>query len=416
LSTDDLDTNALRRILKITRKLSVPIDLDTMLISVIDSARDVLEADRGTVFLYDPASHELHSKVATSAQEIRFSADLGIAGECARTRAMVNVPDCYADSRFNPAIDKKTGYRTRCLLTIPLIGHDDQLVGVLQLLNKREGVFDVRDEQIAEALAAQCAVALQRASFLEDRVLREKLQSDLALARDIQRRVLPESMPELTGYDFAGWSGPAEETGGDIYDAVGMGESRVALLLGDATGHGIGPALSVTQVRAMFRMAVRLSASLDDIFNHVNNQLVDDLAANRFVTAFVGVLDAERHQVRYHAAGQAPLLHFDASTRSCTLLPASTVPMGVMNNPPTKTPSPIDMGPGDVLALITDGLFEHPDPDRAQFGKERTIQLIWELIEQPMTTVVERLLAAVTEFARGAAQDDDMTVLLVKRR
>ena len=95
--------------------------------------------DRATVFLYEEATHELVSTIATGSQELRVSADRGIVGESARTRHVINVPDCYSDSRFNRAVDKSTGYRTRCLMTVPLIGHDDSLQGVLQVLNKHDG-------------------------------------------------------------------------------------------------------------------------------------------------------------------------------------------------------------------------------------------------------------------------------------
>ena len=122
--------------LEVTRKLSAPFDLDTMLTEVVDAAREVLDADRGTVFLYDENSNELVVRVATKLGSIRIPADKGIVGESAMSRKLINVPDCYADERFNRAIDRQTGYHSRCMLTIPLIGFEDTLVGVLQILNK----------------------------------------------------------------------------------------------------------------------------------------------------------------------------------------------------------------------------------------------------------------------------------------
>ena len=170
-----LDREVLERILEVTRELARPLDLQTMLERVIDEGRTVLRADRGTVFLYDSDTDELFSTVATGTDTFRIPADRGIVGECARTRRVVNVPDCYADPRFNRDIDRKTGYKTRCLLTVPLVGYDDSLVGVLQVLNKSNGVFTGEDEHIATALGAQCAVALQRARMLEDLVTKEKM-------------------------------------------------------------------------------------------------------------------------------------------------------------------------------------------------------------------------------------------------
>ncbi len=411
-----LDNRSLLRILNVTRQLGAPIDLEAMLNQVVEATLEVLEADRATVFLYEPATNELYSKVATGAGRIiRFPADQGIAGECAQSRKMINVPDCYADARFNAEIDKQTGYKTRCLLTIPLVGMDDQLVGVMQVLNKHDGVFEQHDENLATALAAQAAVALQRAKLYDDFLVKQKLERDLSLARDIQQNIIPKSMPELNGFELAGWSRPAEQTGGDIYDVLAIDDHRVLLLLCDATGHGVGPALSVTQVRAMFRMAVRLNAALDDMVDQVNDQLVDDLADNRFVTVFVGLLDTHTGEVMYHACGQGPLLHYHAQSEEVEVLSASTVPMGILTGVPLDPPSPIRLAPGDILALISDGVFEYLNHGNEQFGDVRVGEVIQANQNLPMTELIGKLDSAVEQFSAGYPQQDDMTVTLVKR-
>ncbi|HEV8375602.1 MAG TPA: GAF domain-containing SpoIIE family protein phosphatase [Candidatus Polarisedimenticolia bacterium] len=406
---------AMARILAVTRELARPLDLTTMLTHVIDAARAVLRADRGTVFLYDSKSHELYSTVATGVTTLRFPANRGIVGECAESRHLINVPDCYADPRFNREADQKTGYRTRCLLTVPLIGYDNSLVGVMQVLNKDEGVFTVEDEQIADALAAQCAVAIQRMQMLAEMLESEKMKRELAVARDIQARVLPKAVPRLAGYDLAGWSRPANQTGGDIFDIIALDGNRLMLLLGDATGHGVGPALSVTQVRAMLRMAVRLGADLDDAFRHINDQLVDDLPDNRFVTAFLGLLDTQKHRIVYHSGGQGPLLHFHAESSRCEWLPASTIPMGFLAGMPLPEPCQHSLGPGDILGLITDGIFEYENPDFEAFGQGRVDALVVKHQHEPMAKLLEKIVHEVERFGGLAPQNDDMTMLLVRR-
>ncbi len=406
---------AMERLLSVTRELARPLDLNTMLTHVIDAARDVLDADRGSVFLYDAKTHELTTTVATGVTALRFPANRGIIGECAERRTLINVPDCYADPRFNREADQKTGYRTRCLLTVPLIGYDNSMVGVMQVLNKRQGVFSEEDEGIATALAAQCAVAIQRTQMLVEMVENEKLKRELSVARDIQARVLPKAVPRLAGYDLAGWSRPANETGGDIFDIIAMDGNRLMLLLGDATGHGVGPALSVTQVRAMLRMAVRLGSDLDSAFRHINDQLVEDLPDNRFVTAFLGLLDTEKHRVIYHAGGQGPLLHFHAPTGACEWLDASTVPMGFMAGLPLPEARSHDLAPGDILGLITDGIFEYENPGEEAFGKERVAQIVQEHQKDPMSRLLQRIVSEVERFGGPVPQADDMTMLLVRR-
>jgi len=410
-----LGHSAVEKILEVTRQLARPLDLTTMLERVIEAGLTVLSADRGSVFLYDAESDVLHTTVATGTGELRIPADRGIVGECARTRRVINVPDCYADPRFNPEIDRQTGYRTRCLLTVPLVGYDDLLVGVMQVLNKTEGVFTTEDERLATALAAQCAVALQRARLLKELVAKEKMERELAVARDIQMRVLPKEVPHLPGYDIAGWSRPADETGGDVYDIIGREDGHVILLLGDATGHGIGPALSVTQVRSMLRMCVRLGAGLDDSFQQINDQLTDDLASNRFVTAFLGVLDSGGNRVTYHAGGQAPVVVFRAGPGTCDWLQASTMPMGMLSGIPMKPARTMDLAPGDILALMTDGIFEYENAAGEAFGEERVGRLLAEHQSDPMAGLIDTIVGEVDRFADGAPQNDDMTILLVRR-
>ena len=405
----------LERILEVTRELAQPFDLTTLLTHVIDAGRAILDADRGTVFLHDPKTNELVSTVATGGQTLRIPADRGIVGECAQSRQVINVPDCYADPRFNREVDQKTGYRTRCLLAVPLIGYDDSLVGVLQVLNKHDGIFTEEDQRIAIALAAQCAVALQRIRMLAEIVEKEKMERELAVARDIQMRVLPKAVPRLVGYDLAAWCQPADQTGGDIFDIIALVGNRLMLLVGDATGHGIGPALSVTQVRAMLRIAIRLGADLDSAFRHINDQLVDDLADNRLVTAFLGLLDTQLHRVIYHAGGQGPLLHFHAEGESCEWWGASTMPMGLMADLPLKKPRSHQLAPGDILGLITDGIFEYENTLAEQFGKARVGDLVREHQHEPMSELLKLIVQEVKRFAGEAPQHDDMTILLVRR-
>jgi sigma-B regulation protein RsbU (phosphoserine phosphatase) len=404
----------LEKVLGITRELARPLDLTTLLAKVVDAALSILDAERGTVFLYDAQTDVLISRVATGSGELRIPANRGFAGECVRTRQIVSVPDAYADPRFNPDIDKSTGYKTRCILTIPLIGHDDALVGVLQVLNKRDGVFGEDDIDVATALAASCAVAIQRMRLLEDLLAKQRMERELEVARDIQTRVLPRTMPRLPGYEIAGWSRAADQTGGDIFDVIAS-DSAVMLLLGDATGHGIGPALSVTQVRAMLRMAVRLGAGLDDAFRHINDQLADDLSSNRFVTAFLGLLDVASHRLTYHAGGQGPILHFHAARDEASLSPATTLPMGMMTVFRPLESRVAVLEPGDIVAAITDGIYEYENPSGKMFGDQRVVDLIRAEAGASAERILHRIVDEVTAFAAGAPQNDDMTLLIVKR-
>lgn len=406
---------ALTQILDVTRKLATPFDLGTMLGEVVRAAKEVLDADGGTLWLYEKAPHEIVMRVSTGMAPVRLPADRGIAGECVRTRAIINVPDCYADPRFNPEMDRRSGYQTRCMLTLPLVGHDDALVGVLQILNKRAGTFDAYDEEVAAALAAQCAVALQRVQMTEALVAGERLKQEIAVAREVQMSMLPRQMPVLPGYEVSGAFYPADETGGDTFDFVSLPDERLFVLMGDATGHGVGPALSVTQLQAMLRISFRLGGSLDDGYRHANNQLVADLPPERFVTAFLGVLDARAHTLEFHSAGQGPILHFKAATQSIERGLPTSFPLGAAPIAATKPARRLALAPGDIVALISDGIYEWPNANHEGFGVERVEALLREHAGQSAADLAGLLRLQASAFAAGAPANDDVTIVLLRR-
>jgi sigma-B regulation protein RsbU (phosphoserine phosphatase) len=405
----------LRKVLEVTRKLAAPFDLDTMLTEVVNASREVLDADRGTVFLYDEVADELVVRVGTGLEHIRIPANKGIVGESAQSRQLINVPDCYADDRFNRAIDKQTGYRSRCMLTIPLIGYEESLIGVLQILNKNAGVFDDQDEYVAQALAAQAAVVIHRAKITEAIIASERLDREIAVARDVQIGTLPKEMPAIEGYAFGGAFEPTDQTGGDLYDFVPMGNNRLFLLMGDATGHGIGPALSATQVRAMLRVALRLESCLDDAFVHINDQLCDDLPDDRFVTGFFGVLDGNENTVEFHSGGQGPIMHYHAGSGEFDWHPATTFPLGYMPQTNVAAPLTANMQPGDMLGLISDGIYEYENESGEQFGQQRVADIVSHGGDLGAQQLVDEILRAVRSHGGLTPQADDITIVLAKR-
>ena len=255
-----------------------------------------------------------------------------------------------------------------------------------------------------------------------------KLEDDLRLARQIQESALPEVLPEIAGFDLAGWNEPADETGGDSYDVIGLKEpvdgsgmtitdgaaDRAVLLLADATGHGIGPALSVMQLRAMIRMAVRVGADLSGIAAKINQQLHADLPQKRFITAWIGVLDGPERTLTTFSAGQAPLLHYVAAQDHCHVLKANSLPFGILPVMNTEVPPPIRLERGDIYAVLSDGIFEAKSPGEEELGTDRVIEILRSSREASAGELLDRVREATIEFTEGAPQDDDRTIVIIK--
>lgn len=410
----DLSRDALLRLLEAGHKLAASHQLGNLLDEVVEAGISVLLADQVILWLYDAADHELQLMRPARSASLRVPKGQGLVGECLQRREVINVADAYADPRFSQASDQSTGYRTRSLLSVPLLGQHGEPVGALQLLNKHAGVFDHNDELLAAALGSQCAVALQRTQLIEALLLKERLDEEVALAREIQMSTLPEEMPEVSGYDLFGHFLPTQQTGGDTFDLV-MLDQRLFLLMGDATGHGFGPALSATQMQAMLRVAFRCGANLSQAFRQVNNQLAEDLPADRFLTAFMGFLDPASHQLDYYSGGQGPILFFHAASQQCEWRRPSTFPLGILEIDEPEPPEEFHFERGDVLALLSDGIYEYVNEQSADFGQDRVADWIRLHHHLPAAEMGKILLQEVTAFGGTAAQADDVTVVLVKR-
>jgi len=417
MKSENLDKQVadLTRLIDISRQIGVTIELDPLLKSIEEASLDVLDCERASVFLYDKQTDELFSTVATGVREIRFPADKGIAGEVAQTRKTINVPDAYQDPRFNPSVDKATGYKTRNILTLSMAGHDGQLMGVLQLLNKREASFSALDKGIAETLSSLAGVAIQRQLLLEEYAEKQKLERDLDLAREIQGDYLPTEDPQISGFDIAGWNKPAEQTGGDSFDFIPLSGDRLGLLIADATGHGVGPALMVAECRALIRALTLSTDNLSQVMSKANCVLVNDLKEGRFITACFAVLDPEQSSIEFLSAGHGPLIYFNASKDHFDELSACTLPMGILEDFQCDTTQKVCMSEGDFFVLITDGFFEWARPDGEQFGTERIFDIIRASRDKPCLEIIRILHHAVLEFGQGTPQLDDLTVVLVKK-
>jgi phosphoserine phosphatase len=256
-----------------------------------------------------------------------------------------------------------------------------------------------------------------------------KIEHDLKIARSIQESTFPERLPGLEGFEIAAWNQPADETGGDTYDVIGVhgasigdkivltdGEAgRAVLVLADATGHGIGPALSVTQLRAMLRMAVRAGLSLSDIATYLNQQLCADLPDGRFITCWLGEVRSGEHTLHAISAGQGPLVLYRTEGDSFEMPDTDTQPFGLLDLGPIEAPPAKELHPGDIYAVLSDGIFESTDPTGEEFGVERVQEVIRRHRSESAEAIKDELRKAEAAFSRGAPAADDRTILIVKR-
>jgi len=249
-----------------------------------------------------------------------------------------------------------------------------------------------------------------------ERAARQRIEYDLDIAREIQRGLLPVTKPVVPGYEIAGWSLPADKTGGDYYDWQTLADGKTLMTLADVSGHGVGPALVTAVCRAYVRASFATGRDFVQLMDQLNDLLIADLPENRFVTFAAALIDPAKRSVEMISAGHGPIFHYRACDRALTEYGANNVPFGVM---PSVTYGPvvaIDLQPGDLLLFITDGFFEWARDDGEDFGIDRLRKAVIDAAEQPLEPMIAGIYERVKSFVAGAVQADDMTAVVIRRR
>jgi len=243
----------------------------------------------------------------------------------------------------------------------------------------------------------------------------EAIQHDLQVARSIQQSLLPKERPSIAGFDVAGWNKPADDTGGDYFDWMMLDDGKLVATLGDVTGHGIGPALLAAVCRAYARASFRAGRDLSATLGHINQALQGDLSPERFVTFVAAVCAPDSKEAEILSAGHGPLFIYSRSADRFTELEAQAIPFGILPFFKADPPTRLQLDPGDLLLLITDGVFEWENDRGEQFGARRVENVIRASRDLPSSEIIARLYDAVVTFANGTSQKDDLTAVLIKR-
>lgn len=269
---------------------------------------------------------------------------------------------------------------------------------------------------VAREIRSHVEAALSEA---ETRRKVERIEQDMSVARTIQRALLPVSAPKIPGYDVAGWNRPADQTGGDYYDWQLLPDGNWIISLADVSGHGIGPALVTAACRAYVRASSLHDGNLATLTARVNHLLAQDLPEGRFVTLVSVLVSPGGGPVGLLSAGHGPVLLWAKASGDVRDINPHDVPLAIVPDSGFGPAESVALAPGDVLALVTDGFFEWARPTtdgkRDDYGLERLRASLARHAGKTAAEIVEALAADVGEYARGEPQQDDLTVVVIKR-
>jgi phosphoserine phosphatase len=352
--------------------------------------------------------------VALGSSEIRVPAHAGIVGQAFQSNQIIHVPHPYEDPRFNSEPDHRSGFVTRNLLTAPMVGIDQKPVGVIQAVNKKGEAFDETDPAILQLLADHAGVAIQRFYLQEAAVQSAALRREMDLAKRVQEGLIPTQWPQVAGMEVIGWTRSASITGGDCFDVWTLPDGRIGIFLGDASGHGIAPALIVSQVRTLIRAMVDMEVDPRKLLARVNARMYEDLKEGQFVTVFLGFLSGDG-TLEWTSAGHGPVLFQASPNASVQQLDPPCHPIGFTADWPCEARHPLRLEPGGRLIVSSDGIFEAFDPDGRLFEVDRLIKLLQETNSHTAAETIARIRQAMDAWQTREEPHDDQTVVIVRR-
>jgi PAS domain S-box-containing protein len=264
---------------------------------------------------------------------------------------------------------------------------------------------------------AVCSIATditdrKRAEHTKGELLRT--QEELRIARDIQQRLFPKNPPALPGFDIAAISQPAEETGGDYFDYIPLPDGTVAIVIGDVSGHGYGPALLMAGIRAQLHTLALAHTDVTETLNLANRLIIDDAGGEHFVTLFFGRLHPHSRRFEYASAGHPTGYVLDAAGTVRARLCSTSVPLGLQPEMTCPTAPAITLESGDVVLLLTDGLHDAASPDGTRFGTDRALEVVQTHLGNSAREIVDALFSAVRDHCKDASAMDDVTAIVIK--
>ncbi|MEM0915515.1 MAG: PP2C family protein-serine/threonine phosphatase [Planctomycetota bacterium] len=244
---------------------------------------------------------------------------------------------------------------------------------------------------------------------------RAEFESELAVAGTVQQGILPKSSPDLPGWTVAGWSRPAEETGGDYWDWTTLPDGRVAVSIADVAGHGLGPAIITAYCHAYARSCFVAGMGMTDALKRVASLISDEIPPDRFITYAVAAMTPDAGRVVLRSAGQAPSLLVRADTGEVEQHDANALPIGFGPDLDVDNADDLELRPGDSLVLVTDGFYEWHEPGGEQWGVGRLVASAAKHRAADPDGMIQALLADAEAFVGDTPQADDLTMVVIRR-
>lgn len=416
MNTTEQKLNAIQTISEV---MTTNINLDDLLRLIIDKLVETIDAERGTLYLVDEARGEIYSKILLEdvdlLSEIRIKIGEGIAGYVAATGEVVNIINAYDDPRFDRTFDVNTGFRTVSMITAPMRNPQKKVIGVVQLINKKNGIFTRRDERMLTTMASHATISIENARLYAEEIEQRLIAQELATARVIQRSFLSTEIPQTPGWELAAFWEPAHNVSGDFYIIQPLAGNTAALLIADVSGKGVPAALFMALSVTVLRFAMSFGFSPVELLKRANqNILMYNQVSDMFASVFVTYADFNTGSLRLASGGHNPPLLYRAATKTIELIKIRGILLGLLEEV-NFDEAAIQMEPGDVLLMYTDGITEAMTLDDQEFGMERLKSVLAAHADESAVELGQHILNEVAAFSGERGAFDDETMVIIKR-
>jgi sigma-B regulation protein RsbU (phosphoserine phosphatase) len=419
-------------LLDVARSLSSGLSLEDILASVVDAAIAVTRTERGVLLLANPGG-QLETAVARNAQRgtLRpedMQVSQGVVKRVASSRRELIVGDTIADAadggRMNQG-ESITRLDLHTVVAIPIdkkpvieaidatvAARQSELLGILYLDSRApSSTFSALDREVVRTLAHEAATLIENARLFAAGRVKARLDHDIEIASKIQLGLLPKELPNLPHVAMAGSTLACYSVGGDCFDVIELDGGRHGFFLGDISGKGIPAALLATLLQGIFYTTASMDIALTGVFSRVNRYLCERAGGDRYATVFYGVLD-KSGAFEYVNAGHVPPLIRRASG-AIERLDLASFPVGMFPEAEYES-ARVKLEKGDFLVIYTDGVSEAVNVKAEMFEEERLQQLLQNFAGQSVEELAETIKESVKVFSEGAAQSDDITILVVQ--
>ncbi len=396
---------------EIARELSSILNVDELLNRVAELLRKLIDYQMFSILLLDSSGEKLQHRFSLRFREnihLKHEVPLGrgIVGQAAETKQAILVPDVSKDPRYVEANPE-----TRSELAVPLI-YKDNVIGVLDLEHTRRGFFTDDHRRTMMTLAAQVAIAIENARLYEEIARQERrLERDLALARELQMRLLPQTLPKMANLELAAKFVPARAIGGDLYDFIPYSLSRLGIVIGDVSGKGAPAAIYAALVSGILRSHAPIEPGPAEMLRAVNLSLAERRIEAQFVSLIYAVWDDAHRTLLVANSGLPRPIHVHAGKNH--VIEATGLPLGLFDDA-SYDEFRFKMKPGDMFVFFSDGILDARNHRGQLFGRSRVEQLVLDCAGKSADCVVNTLFKAAAEHSAGVESFDDQTVVAIK--